>query len=157
MIKFQIPGWENFELHSLVLDFNGTISCDGKLIPGVKERLETLSRDLDIYIVSADTFGTCSKECENLPVQLHCLDNATLGNIQKEKFVQSLGSATVVGIGNGANDVAMLEACELGISVLGDEGLCINALTGADLIVKNICDALDLLIYPKRLIATLRR
>ncbi|MDD2497448.1 MAG: ATPase P [Desulfitobacteriaceae bacterium] len=157
MLKFQIPGWGDLELHYLVLDFNGTIGCDGRIIPGVKERLETLSQDLDIYIISADTFGTCAEECEGIPAKLHCLDNSNVGGVQKEKFVQRLGLGNVVGIGNGANDVTMLGACALGIAVLGDEGLCTNALTNADLIVKDICDALDLLIYPKRLVATLRR
>jgi len=44
----------------------------------------------------------------------------------------------------------------LGIAVLGDEGLSVSAMKNADIVVKNISDALDLFLKPKRLMATLR-
>jgi len=157
LISFEIPGWGDLRLEHLVLDFNGTIALDGKLLPGVREKLEILSNHLNIHIISADTFGTIEGECKAIPCSLHRLDNSMLGGAQKEKFVERLGSSSVATIGNGANDVAMLEASAFGIAVLGEEGLCVNALTNADLMVKNINDALDLLIHYKRIIATLRR
>lgn len=157
MINLDVPGWGNLQLEHLVLDFNGTISFDGKLIPGVKERLQVLAEQLQIHIITADTFGTSAIQCQEIAGSLQILNHNQLGHTQKEKFVQSLGPANVVAIGNGANDVVMLEKVALGISVLESEGLCVYALTNSDLMARNICDALDLLIHPKRLIATLRK
>jgi len=62
----------------------------------------------------------------------------------------------VVAIGNGANDAAMLQEAALGIAVLGPEGLAAEALLAADVVVASIEDALDLLLRPHRLVATLR-
>jgi soluble P-type ATPase len=71
--------------------------------------------------------------------------------------VEQLGTEQVVAIGNGANDAQMLSAAALGIAILGREGLASEALQAADLVVGGIEDALDLLLHPPRLIATLRR
>jgi soluble P-type ATPase len=61
-----------------------------------------------------------------------------------------------VAVGNGNNDQFILKECALGIAVLGKEGLSLAAIKHADLIVREISDAFDLLLKPKRLIATLR-
>jgi P-type E1-E2 ATPase len=76
---------------------------------------------------------------------------------QKTAFVQNLGAETVIAIGQGANDAGMLQAAAIGIAVLGDEGLAVTTLLSADLVVASIYDALALLDYPTRLIATLRK
>jgi soluble P-type ATPase len=44
----------------------------------------------------------------------------------------------------------------LRISVIGAEGAAGRALVAADVVVASVADALDLLRYPKRLVATLR-
>ena len=66
-------------------------------------------------------------------------------------------SSSVVAIGNGANDVSMLRAAALGIVVVGPEGLATEAIAAATIVTLSIADALDLLLNPKRLVATLRR
>ena len=68
----------------------------------------------------------------------------------------TLGQVSVVAIGNGNNDVGMLAAAGLGIAVLGPEGTASRALTAADLVAGDICSALELLLFPQRLFATLR-
>jgi len=156
-MKIEIPGWETLDLCHLVLDFNGTIAFDGKLLDGVAERLEQLSRELTVHIVTADTFGSCADQCRSIPCQVHVLDSAQPGGPVKDKFVEKLGAGQVAAIGNGANDMAMLEKAALGIAVMGGEGLCISALYNADLVVMDILHALDLLIHPQRLVASLRR
>ncbi len=62
----------------------------------------------------------------------------------------------VVAIGNGRNDRMMLDAAALGIAVCGAEGAAAETLEAADIVVGRIVDALDLLLHPKRLVATLR-
>jgi soluble P-type ATPase len=50
----------------------------------------------------------------------------------------------------------MLEAAALGIAVCGAEGAAAHVLQAGDIVVGRIVDALDLLLHPKRLMATLR-
>lgn len=71
--------------------------------------------------------------------------------------MERLGAGQVVAIANGANAAQMLSAAALGIAGLGQEGLAVEALQAADLVVGRIDDALDLLLHPQRLVATLRR
>ena len=57
----------------------------------------------------------------------------------------------------GAEGAEMLAAAAIGIAVLGDEGLAVATLLKADIVAANIFDALNLLEYPTRLVATLRK
>lgn len=57
MIEITIPGCAPLELDHLVLDYNGTLGCDGDLLPGVRELLVRLGGHLDIHVVTGDTFG----------------------------------------------------------------------------------------------------
>jgi soluble P-type ATPase len=68
-----------------------------------------------------------------------------------------LGAAQVAAVGNGANDEGMLRAAAVGIAVIQQEGTAVATLCAADVVVPDIRAALDLLIEPQRLIATLRR
>ena len=78
------------------------------------------------------------------------------GALEKEQFVESLGTEKVVAVGNGVNDSLMLKKAALGIIVIGEEGAASLALNNADIIVKDIHDALDLLLNKTRIKATLR-
>jgi len=50
----------------------------------------------------------------------------------------------------------MLQEANISIALMGDEGCYGKNFKNADIVCKNILDALELIIYPKRLIATLR-
>lgn len=155
MLEIVIPSRGLLQLEHLVLDVNGTIALDGQLLPGVRERVGKLSKMLDVWLVSADTQGTLDKLAAALGVQarrLHPGDEA----VQKAALVQELGAEQTAAIGNGANDVIMLQQAALGIAVPGSEGLATACIAAADIIAPNIKAALDLLLYPRRLIATLR-
>lgn len=156
MISIEIPGMGPILLNHIVLDFNGTIATDGILIPGVREKLNTLSNLLDVHILTADTFGTAREACSSIKGTVTVLTEKT-GTPEKEKLVRRLGEERVVAVGNGMNDCLMLRAAALGILVMGSEGACSQAITSADIVVRDILDGLDMLINPKRLIATLRR
>ena len=60
------------------------------------------------------------------------------------------------GHGNGRNDVAMLRVAVIGVAILAGEGIAIDALQAADVLATGPVDAIDLVLKPKRLIATLR-
>jgi soluble P-type ATPase len=74
----------------------------------------------------------------------------------KARMVRSLGASSVVAIGNGRNDVPMFQAAALAIAVLGPEGADPHALMAADIVAADPLDAIDLLLSPARLRATLR-
>ena len=77
-------------------------------------------------------------------------------DIQKERYITELGAKNVFALGNGKNDRLMLKEARLGVAVCLDEGVCIEAVNSADILVNSIDDALGLLLYPNRLKATLR-
>ncbi len=136
----------------LVLDFTGTLSRDGALLPGVAERLRTLAKHVTITVMTADTFGTARQALAALPVEVVVI--ATGGD--KARLVTALGAPTVAAIGNGTNDVPMIRRAALGIAVIGPEGAAGALVRDADIVVSNILDALDLLLHPLRVKATLR-
>lgn len=155
MIEIQIPGLDRITLHHIVLDFNGTLAVDGKLLPGAAERLNSLARDLGVHILTADTFGTVRDACRSINGTITVLSPGT-GAPEKEAFVRRLGETGVVAVGNGANDRMMLCTAALGILILGAEGASPHSLAASDIVVGNINDALDLLLNTKRIVATLR-
>jgi P-type E1-E2 ATPase len=155
MIRVEIPGSDIFEFEHFVTDFSGTLSEDGILLPGVKEKINELSGKLKIHVLTSDTFGRAIEELGGVNCTIHVLKGE--GHVfQKEKYVQDLGADTVAALGNGNNDVKMLRAAKLGIAVCLKEGCSIGALTASKILVMSPVAAIDLLLYPKRLIATLR-
>lgn len=156
MQPIEVPGHGIQEFHHLALDLNGTIALDGELLPGVAERVAVLQSQMAVHLLTADTRGQGAATADQLGVPLHRLTSGQEAQ-QKADFVQTLGAPQTIAIGNGANDALMLAAAGLGIAVLGQEGLSVAALQAADLVAPHITDALDLLLEPQRLIATLRR
>jgi len=62
----------------------------------------------------------------------------------------------VFAVGNGSNDSLMLKAADLGVCVIEDEGASVKSVINADIVCRSIEEAFELLIKPKRIIATLR-
>jgi len=155
-IYLDIPGREACRLDHLVLDLNGTLTVDGQVLLGVPERLAALSAELTIHLATADTRGRAAEISAQLGISLTRVEPGAEAE-QKQALVERLGATHVIAVGNGANDGRMLSAAALGIAVLGPEGLAGEALRAADVVVSRIEDALDLLLRPARLVATLRR
>jgi len=155
MIAVEIPGTQSLRLEHLVLDYNGTLAIDGKLIPRVADRLHALTANLAIHVVTGDTFGHAREALDRLPCSLTVLPPKRQAHAKLD-YVEHLGLQTTVAIGNGANDRLMLHACRLGIAVVQREGAAGQTIAVADVVVPSILDALDLLLHPLRLVATLR-
>jgi len=154
MMNIDTPGWGNMEIENIVLDLNGTIATDGKIPLEVKGKINSLSETVKVYILTADTQGTASKEISDMEAELLKVSEEDSAEV-KLRVLKSLAPQKTVVIGNGNNDHLILREAALGIAVLGDEGMSVLAMKNADIIVKNISDALDLFLKPKRLIATL--
>jgi soluble P-type ATPase len=155
LFELDIPGFGFVRLENLVSDFTGTLSVDGKLLPGVPESLNRIAKSLKIHILTADTFGMARAELEGINCEIHILDGAD-HDVQKEKYVKKLAAEGVCALGNGKNDRRMLKAVKIGIAVCLKEGCSVDAITSADIVVTSTADALDLFLSPKRLKATLR-
>lgn len=155
MLEINIPGDKTFRFQHLVMDYNGTLAVDGYLLDGVQPRLTSLAEKLQLHVVTADTFGLASSQLAGLPCELTVLPVDDQARAKLE-YIQRLGADQVIAIGNGRNDQRMLEAAALGIAVIQRECAAAQTCQAADVLAPDIQAALDLLLYPKRLIATLR-
>ncbi len=155
MLEIDILSFGTVKLKYLVSDFTGTLSVGGKLLPGVKERLNKLSEVLEIHVLTSDTFGKAKSELKDVRCQTHIL-KGDYHDIQKEEYVLNLGVSSVVAFGNGNNDRKLLRIARVGIAVTEGEGCSIDTMMSADIHVAGIKNGLDLLLHPKRCKATLR-
>ncbi len=155
MIEFTIPGRGTLRLEHLVLDVNGTLALDGKLIDGVEQALARLHDRLEIHLITADTHGRQAEIDWQLGLQAVRLQPG--GEVeQKAAFVRQLGVEKTAAIGQGANDAGMLREAVIGVAVLSREGLAADARNAADLVVPDILAALELFEKPLRIVASLR-
>jgi soluble P-type ATPase len=156
MITIDIPGYKVLELKNAVFDYNGTLATDGGLNEHVREKLAVLADKLNVHILTADTFQTVRKE-----IQIPGIEISVIGSDQqteqKAEFIKNLGCEHTAAIGNGANDILMLQNAALGICVIGNEGACSDSVTSCSITVYRSEDAIDLLLNPDRIKATLRR
>ena len=152
VLQVAIPGRDRLVLRHLVLDLNGTLAVDGHVMAGVAARLAALRAHLQLHVLTAGTHGHVEECATALGLQPLAIGTGP----EKRDYVRALGPEHVAAIGNGANDVPMLQEAALAIAVLGPEGLCADALRAADVVVADPCAGLDLLLLPARLVATPR-
>jgi P-type E1-E2 ATPase len=155
MLNIDIPGRGQFQLEHVVLDVNGTLAVDGKLMDGVPQALADLQGLLQVHLVTADTHGHQAEIDQQLNVTAVRLQKGNEPR-QKAEYVHQLGAEHVAAIGQGANDAGMLAAAAIGISLLSVEGLAVETLQASDLLMPDIISALDLFQNPMRMVASLR-
>jgi soluble P-type ATPase len=144
-LTVSIPG-RPLELDYLLFDLNGTLTDRGRLIEGVPERLAPLANHVTIQLLSADTFGALAET----PAALDLEPRRIASGADKRRAVEELGPSECAAVGNGLNDVPMLEAAALAIAVMGPEGASPRALAAADIVCRTIIEALDLLLDGRR-------
>lgn len=156
MIEITIPGRGTLRIEHLVTDVNGTLAVDGQLIEGVARQISALRDRLQIHMLTANTHGKQADIDRQLNLKAHIIQKGYEAE-QKAEFVENLGAETVIAFGQGANDATMLRAAGIGIAVMSIEGLAIETLNAADLLMPDTPSALALLEKPVRLIASLRK
>ncbi|GAB6134934.1 HAD family hydrolase [Thermococcus prieurii] len=147
----EVPGYGKIEFNAVLFDLNGTLGVEGKVSDDVKELLAKLADRYTVVVLSADTFGTLEEEFRGLPVRIERVSSG----VEKAEIAE--GYAPYAAVGNGNNDVAMLEKAELAFCVIGREGATVDALLASDIVVTDVRDAIEMLLNEKKLIATLRR
>lgn len=154
-IVVDLPGRDPLRIAAALIDVNGTLGVDGRVAPEVLDRLGRLAERIRVVVATADTFGTAAEELRVPGVEVVVLGSGS-GAAQKEALLVELGPETSAAIGNGYNDHRMVARAGLGIAVLGREGAFGDTARSATVLVTDVADALDLLLTPKRLLATLR-
>ncbi len=149
-MEVTIPNFRRICFKNVLFDLNGTLGSGGHVNEEIKNLLRRLAERYTVVVLSADTFGTLKEELEGLPIRIERVSSGT------EK-AQIAGDYTpYAAVGNGNNDVLMLKGAELAFCVVGSEGAAVDALLAADVVVKDIRDAIAMLLDEKKLIATLR-
>lgn len=156
MININVPGRCLYSIENVVFDYNGTIAVNGMISSSIKEKIAILCELANVYVLTADTYGSAAQECEGLNVKLMTFPRDDAGDY-KAKIVSNLGGNNTICFGNGYNDIKMFELSKISVAVLGDEGMCSGLVSVSNILVKSIEDGINLLLKPNRLIATLRR
>ncbi len=154
-MKINIPDFKELNIKNLICDFNGTIAKNGKLIDGVSEQINKLAEQINIYVITADTFGTVEEQLKNVNCKILKIKNNNQAQ-QKLDLLIELNPSNTVCFGNGRNDELMLLNAVIGIGILEAEGIYAKNLLSADIICKSISNAFELFLTPNKLIATLR-
>ncbi len=151
---YTIPGVGDLELKTVILDLNGTLTVHGEIVPGVKERFTKL-KELGYRIVffTGNTRNNADEIAATLGIEWVLAESG----IQKRDEALKLDPDTCVSIGNGLIDLELMKVVRLGIVTLQAEGVHIETMLYSDIVIPSVIDALDLLIDPATLIATLRK
>lgn len=155
MLTYNIPGLGKIEIENVVFDYNGTIAVDGKLIDGARELILKLKEYANIYILTADTYGTVEKECIGLGVKVKTFPK-DMASLSKKEIVEKLGSEKTICVGNGFNDIEMFKICKISIAIIEGEGCSGKLLSHSDIVSKSIKDAIEIILSENRKKATLR-
>jgi len=154
MIFIERPGQGNLEIEFILIDFEGTLALDRRVHPKAKDKINLLSKRAKIYILTKEEKEHAEEVLKKVKAEIIYL---TEGESSQKKLdlLRQLGANRTVAIGNGADDVPMIEEAGLGICVLGKEGTFSEAIKKADVVFMNILDTLDFLLKPLRQKATL--
>ena len=156
MLQLNLPGRGELTIQHLVTDVNGTLALDGILLDGLAKRIGQLRDRVQVHLLTADTHGKQSVIDQQLNLKAVRISGGNEAE-QKALYVKNLGAENVVAIGQGANDAAMLKVAVLGICVMSREGVAVETLLAADLLMPDIYAALELFESPLRIVASLRR
>ncbi|WP_321493836.1 ATPase P [uncultured Desulfobacter sp.] len=155
MIRIEIPGTGPVDIQNVMFDYNGTIATDGRLFDGVGPAMNRLAGQLDFHVVTADTFGSVRTQLEGVKAKVVLISNQDQDR-KKLDVLNRMGADATMAVGNGVNDALMLKHAKLGVAVVGDEGMALQALMAADVMVRNVLDVFAFFENPRRLVATLR-
>ena len=70
MININVPERCTYPIENIVFDYNGTIAVNGSISSSTREKISLLCDMANIYVLTADTYGSAAKECEGLNLKL---------------------------------------------------------------------------------------
>ena len=149
MILIQRPGQSPLEIELVLLNFEGTLATDRRVHPKAKDKLNLLSKRCKIYILAKGEQEAIREILKKVKAEVIYL---TEGEVSQGKLdlLRQVGAARTVAIGNGVDDVAMIEEAGLGICIIGVQGTSAEAIKKADVVFTDILHALAFLLKPMR-------
>jgi soluble P-type ATPase len=154
MIAIQRPGQKPLEIEFILIDFEGTLASDRRVHPKAKDKINLLSKRTKIYILTKGEKEVVEETLKKVKAEIFYLTEGETSQ-RKVDLLRQLGATRTVAIGNGVDDIPMIEEAGFGICVIGKEGTSVEAMKKADVVVSNVLDALDFLLKPLRQKATL--
>lgn len=154
MILIQRPGQEAIEINYILIDFEGTLASDGRVHPKAKDKINLLSKRTKIYILAKGEKEKIQETLRRVKAEIFFVKEEESSS-QKLELLLNLGPSRSIVIGNGMDDVRMMEEAGLSMAIIGKEGISGELIQTADLIFTDIIDALDFLLKPLRQKATL--
>ena len=154
MIFIQRPGQEPLEIEFILIDFEGTLASDCRVHPKAKDKINLISKRVKIYILTKGDKEPLMETLQKVKAEVIHLTEGEASQ-GKVNLLRQLGANKTVAIGNGVDDISMIEEAGLGICVISKEGTAGEMIQKADVVVSNILDALDFLLKPLRHRATL--
>jgi soluble P-type ATPase len=159
-IQIDIPGFGTLDIKAICSDYTGTLSLEGQLLHGVKKRLRQLAELVDIHVVTSDTRGTAKQELKGIPLELKIITGQKHDQLKNTYLKTQLNPKHTAVLGNGRNDRLWLRTVKkaggLAIAVDTGEGCAVEAMRNANIFLLGSTSALDLLLDPDRIKATLR-
>jgi soluble P-type ATPase len=149
MIILQRPGQEPLEIEFIMLNFEGSLATDQRVHPKAKDKINLLSKRAKIFVFTTGEKARVSEVLRNVKAEVIYLKEGEASR-GKLDLLQHLGPHRAVAIGNGMNDMEMIEHSGLGIGVMSREGTLAEVIGKADLVFMTILDALDFLLKPLR-------
>ncbi|MEF9934721.1 MAG: HAD family hydrolase [Clostridium sp.] len=150
-----IPGREEINIENIVFDYNGTIAVGGVIKPSIREKIRKLTSMVNCIVLTADTYGDARVQCDEVGLNIITFEGEGAGQ-HKRRIVENLSPEKCLCIGNGFNDIQMCTVAALSIGIIEGEGISGRLISSVDIVINTIDDALDLILNPKRMIATLR-
>jgi P-type E1-E2 ATPase len=153
-MKYNIPHVDELEINTIVLDLNGTLSVNGSVVDGAKERIEKLlAMGIEVTLFTGDQRGTADELCKGLGISYRQAKTSD----EKERFFKEFDVEKTAAIGNARIDIGMFKHAALSVATLQAEGIHTDIIKHVDIIVPSINDALDLFIDSNSLKATMRK
>ena len=158
-IKLEIPGFGDRVIHTVLSDYDGTLSCGGEVASALKDQLIKLADLADIHVLTADKKAK-SQDCFGpLPLTVHILKDGDQ-DLQKREYLEQFDASHVAALGNGHNDRLLFEAVRTGgglcIAVENGEGCAVDLVIHAHVFIHGAAKALNLLLNPDLCAAALR-
>ena len=143
------------EIKYVVFDLNGTLSNNGKIDISVEELLDILQqRGVKTIMITSDQRNNASTIAARLEIDFVIAKDS---KIKGDYIKQNLEKEYTVAIGNARNDIPMFKNSALSIVTLQSEGIHVDVLKYADIVVPSFKDALNLLVDKDTFEATLKQ
>ena len=141
-----------YDLDTMVIDLNGTLTVGGVIDDKVKESLKELSwLGRRLILLTWNQRGNADQFAQ-YGMEIIKASNAHA----KEGFIMSLDIDKCVAIGNARIDIWMFKHVAISIATLQAEGIHKDIIEFVDIIVPSMESALNLFIDPNRFAATMK-